>query len=221
MKNILLIDYEGSSRLKPYNMGIIVYNKQKGIILEKNFIMLDVMTKNTPNYNKFLANITDIPLDITCTFKAKRQLLEIVKSYNIKEIWAFNKSFDKSATERLFEKNINQIPELKEITWYDIQTAIFFTKLLTKKYINFCNSNKFYTNKKHISTNAETIYKYLTNNPNFKEKHNGLADCKIELEMLKIATKTKKKIKYNDNYSYWKILQDFCKSFNPPLKPYD
>lgn len=222
MKNVLLIDYEGSSKTKPYNMGLIVYNRQKGVILERNFVMIDVINKNTPNYKRFFANVTDIQIDITWTFKVKWQLLEIVKKYNIKEIWAFNKSYDKSATERLFEvKNINQIPELKDVTWYDIQTAIFYTKLLTKKYIRFCNDNELYTNRQHISTSAETIYKYLTNNPNFIESHNGLDDCRIELEILKIATKTKKKIKYNNNYSYWKILQDFCKSFNPPLKPYN
>ena len=35
-----------------------------------------------------------------------------------------------------------------------------------------------------MTTNAETVYKFLTKNQSFEEEHTGLSDVKIELKIL-------------------------------------
>ena len=80
------------------------------------------------------------------------------------------------------------------VTFYDIIPAILHTKLLTKKYVNFCNDNGYVTEKGNIQTKAEIVYRYLKNDKTFEEEHTGLSDCKIEYEILLTAIRTKKPI---------------------------
>ena len=87
---------------------------------------------------------------------------------------------------------------------------ILYTKLLTKRYVNFCIENGFTTAKGYIQTKAETVYKYLKNDTNFAEEHTGLADVLIEYEILLIALNTHKKIEVKPCQA-WKILDNFCK----------
>lgn len=58
-----------------------------------------------------------------------------------------------------------------------------------------------------MTTNAETVYKYLTKNADFEEEHTGLADVRIELEILCKCLTYHEKINRNINRGCFHIPQ--------------
>ena len=110
------------------------------------------------------------------------EMAKLIYKYNINEIFAYNASFDKGCHEKLLE-NL-PITFTKSIIWVDIWSKIF-TTAHSKSYENFCKQHNFLTNTKRVSTKAETIYQFLSNNPTFKENHSGLLDALIETVILK------------------------------------
>jgi hypothetical protein len=66
----------------------------------------------------------------------------------------------------------------------------------------------FITPANNVRTNAEKVYAYLTQNPDFIESHTALHDAQIETEILQRLLATKKKIPYNElPYMPWKKAQ--------------
>lgn len=219
-KKIMVLDVEGMSTARPYNIGFLIADKHGNILQEKNFAILSCIWENLEHC--FSAkemthdNIKEILVDIDSENRkynylgikeAKKEILSTILEFKVKEIWAYNCAFDKGALSRLFGDDFSTICEL--VTFYDIIPAILFTKLLTKKYVKFCQQNGFVTEKGNIQTKAEIVYKYLTNDISFVEEHTGLADCKIEYNILLAAIKTKKKINHTTTPA-WRLLKQFC-----------
>jgi hypothetical protein len=59
----------------------------------------------------------------------------------------------------------------------------------TEEYQEFCKANGRMTKHKtpRCRENAETLYAFLTGNPDYVEQHTALADCEIELAILLAA----------------------------------
>ena len=59
----------------------------------------------------------------------------------------------------------------------------------TEEYKKFCERNDFMTKhrKPRPQKKAETLYRYLTNDPSYTEEHTALEDSKIELFILMTA----------------------------------
>lgn len=220
----MILDVEGMSTCRPYNIGWIVGDKQGGIYESESMAILSCVWENLQNCLQAKEmthkNIQEILGDIenginkrkyiyNSTEEAKKKIIDTIILNNITEIWAYNATFDKSSIKRLFRNDWEIINNL--VTFYDIIPAIVHTKLLTKKYIKFCNENGYITQKGNIMTKAEIVYKYLTNNLTFEEEHTGLSDCRIEYEILLTAFKTKKKI-HKETTPAWRILKKFCEA---------
>lgn len=118
---------------------------------------------------------------------ALRQLTRDMKKYGIDK-FAYNSSFDnraiRSTMERFNKKKYNPL----EVAIVDIMDYINpITE--TEQYKKFCNDNGFMTKhrKPRCQKKAETLYRYLTNNPTYTEEHTALEDSKIELFILTTA----------------------------------
>ena len=59
----------------------------------------------------------------------------------------------------------------------------------SQEYKKYCKLNNFITEKGNCKTNAEITYKFISGDLDFEERHTGLEDCKIELEILKYCVK--------------------------------
>lgn len=234
-KKFIVLDVEGYSNCRPYDVGFQVIDKTGYIYEEYSTAIMPAIEENLLNfykYNNIIAlknankmahkNIHEILTDCNKKYlkcydidKFFKAMLSIIVKYKIKEIWAYNVNFDQYALYRLFgEKNFSIL--LKMIRFCDIIPAILYTKLLTKKYVKYCKNNNYLTEKGNIMTKAEIVYRFLTNNENFEEEHTGLADVKIETEILLTALKTKKKLKKTPVQA-WKILKNFCINNNIEL----
>lgn len=224
-KKIMVLDVEGMSNCRPYDIGYIITDKKGNIYHENSMAILPCIWENLRNclaaQEMTHKNVQEILNDLENASKrkytynsiedAKKKLIADIAEWNIKEIWAYNCSFDKSALKRLFAEDFSTLNNL--VVFYDIIPAILYTKLLNKKYVNFCNKNGFITEKGNVQVKAEIVYKYLFGDLTFEEEHTGLADAKIEYQILLEAIKTKRKLNTATTPA-WKILRKFCEEKN-------
>ncbi|MFX7844921.1 hypothetical protein ABTK14_21975, partial [Acinetobacter baumannii] len=81
----------------------------------------------------------------------KKRLLKDIKKNNIKKVYAYNIAFDKASLKNLFGNEFEKLA----VEFIDIIPIILRTKLLTKKYCQFCIDNGYVTEKGNIMTKAE------------------------------------------------------------------
>lgn len=179
-KKFMVLDVEGYSTCKPYDVGFKITDKN-GTTYEEYSIAIfpavfenmqyratHVNSQNLKSANEMAhRNIKEICndtnkkyikcFDIDSFFTA---FIAIIQKHEINRIWAFNCSFDKSALHRLFgDSNFAILNSMVEFC--DIATAILYTNLINKDYIKFCKKNGYITDKGNIQTKAEVIYRYL------------------------------------------------------------
>lgn len=225
LKKFIVLDFEGKSTVRPYNVGIVVGDKHGNIYREYSIVFSETFQENIKansgvvsdrmshkNINYIKANPSEFR---NVTIKAFTEFLfKLIELDNIKEIWAYNMVFDKSALRRLIGFD-NFYKLSQKVTFYDIIPMIT-PRLLTKKYVKFCKQNGYITKAKNLRTTAEIVYKYLFNDVNYIEIHRGLEDAKDEYKILCKAFKQKKKLikEYTSKPKPYKQLKKFCEVNN-------
>ena len=194
--NILILDTETISTAKPfcYEIGFIIYNHtEKREIIKEDFIIKKVWenrelfatayyTEKRPIYTSLLRQrkIAAKPIGYIMQY-----IKRLINKYDIHYIFAYNSPFDK----RVIEFNCN---------WYKVQNPFENLKFIDirghainfiiapqiQQFKNFCEKFELFADTNNYSTSAETLYKYITNNPLFTEAHQALNDCEIELDIL-------------------------------------
>lgn len=208
-EKFIVLDVEGLSYLKPYDIGFIIADRYGKIYKQYSFALVENMQVNVnESVNKDIAknmtvrNFNNITLDINQDHWSKiynthfiNIFNKIIEKHKIKKIFAYNVTFDKNALKRLYgEEDFEKV--FNSIEFCDIWTAIINSKCMTKKYLNFCIENGFYTDKGNYKTGAEVVYRYLNNCLDFIEDHTGLNDVLIEYQILMQCFKTRKKLDF-------------------------
>lgn len=220
-EKFLVLDVEGNSTVRPYNVGYIIADRYGKIYKKHSFTFPECFWENlnakqTDECKQMShKNIKEILADIS-NKKRKRKykslsidsfyklLAKEINHYKITKMYAYNVNFDKNALKRLFGERFFDFG----LEFRDIITGITYAKLLTKRYINFCRENNYLTAKGNIMTKAEIVYKFLTGKTDFKEEHTGLADVMIEYYILLTAFKSKKKL-YWQYIQAWRVIDKF------------
>ena len=221
LKKIIVLDFEGKSTERPYNVGIVVGDKHGNIYREYSISFPETFQENITANSGVIGNrmsknnidyIMSHPLEFrNATIENFTQFLfKLIEIDNITEFWAYNMSFDKSALKRLIGlENFTKL--CQQVTFYDI-IPIVTPRLLTKKYVKFCTKHGYITNAKNLQTTAEIVYRYLFNNVNYIERHLGLEDAKDEYKILCKIFKQKKKLikEYTSKPKPYRQLKQFC-----------
>lgn len=223
-EKFIVLDVEGYSTARPYNIGYIVADKYGGIY-EKRSIALPaciwenivsmIASRQAEEMTK--QNIEEILQDgekkrrkkkykILSVSQFKNLFMSDIQKYKVKRLFAYNVSFDKGSIRRLLGENDFQALNLE---YCDIISGILCAKLKNKKYIEFCNQYGFITEKGNVMTKAEIVYKYLTGYLDFIEEHTGLADVMIEYQILLTAFNSHCKIDWRPTQA-WKVLKNYC-----------
>lgn len=115
---------------------------------------------------------------------AMYQLSKDMKKYGI-EKFAYNSRFDNNAIKSTMDKFNKHKYNPIENGINDIMNYIKEV-VQSEDYQKFCTSNGFMTAHRtpRVQKKAETLYRYLTNNPTYSEEHTALEDSKIELFIL-------------------------------------
>lgn len=225
-EKFLVLDVEGLSDEKPYDIGFIIADRGGKIYKKFSFALVENLAHN---YNKScqmdiardmtVRNFQAINMDIKQE-KWKKVLNEtliegferLIKKYNIKKMYAYNVDFDKGALKRLFGERFDNV--VGKLEFIDIWRNIILTRCTTKKYLEFCVSNGYMTEKNNFKTSAEVVYRYLFGLNDFEEEHTGLSDVLIEYEILQKAFKSGKKIDKTTKIQTWRHLANFAATIN-------
>lgn len=212
---IMILDVEGMSTEKPYNIGYIIGDRKGNIFKECSFALPNNIWGNLKNcfaakemtHNNIQEILSDFgggdsrKYDYISNNDFLLTMAKDIEDFKICQVWAYNCMFDAGSLKRLDEFNI-----LPEVEYCDIWSAIAASCLYNKKYVKWCINNGFLTEKGNIKSSAEVVYAYLTNNVTFVEEHTALSDVRIEYEILLKVFKSKKKLEKKQKKAIWKTL---------------
>lgn len=191
----IVLDTETANGFKNplvYDLGYVIATDNGDIVKTRSYIIKEVYDNGAlfdTAYYKEKRPLYEMRLKSGYSKKvnlayALYQLKRDMKKYGIDK-FAYNSRFDNNAintTMNYFGKTKHNPIENGIIDIMD------YVNIITnnKKYIDFCVKNGFMTKhrKPRPQKKAETLYRYLTNNPDYIEEHTALEDSKIELFIL-------------------------------------
>lgn len=193
MKYSMIIDTETIDLQKRfiYDIGFKVLDEKLNVVEQNHFIIKQVYDNrelfNTAYYFEkrklYVSLLKGRKAEKVYFGYATQKIIRILKKYNIKNIYAYNASFDKGAFEytSAFYK---VIPPFTNCEFIDIMKLAkpIYNGL---EYQAFAIKYGFLTANSNFKKSAEKVYAFLTNNPDYVEKHISIPDCEIELEILK------------------------------------
>lgn len=224
---VMVLDTETANSVEqplPYDFGWAVVDTETGeIVCEKSFVVSEIfLDKELMAQAYFAEKIPQYWEEIRQGKREMRRLLTIrkelwncLKTYGIKEIGAYNMSFDRRAS-----NNDARYITASFLRWFFPYNVKLFciwhmactSFLNTSDYVNFATTNGFVSEAGNILTNAECAYRYLTGDINFTEEHTGLEDVKIETAILLNCLKTgTKEMKDNPYSACWRNVQKIYK----------
>ena len=202
-----------------YDVGLAFIDREGNIYARKSFIVSEIFngepdlmrsayySKKIPEY---LADIAKGNREVATFYKVVALLKKWQDEYKPKAFLAYNAFFDMSGlnrTQRYITKS-----KYRYALPYGLQVQCIWhmacqTICSQKKYYKFCIENGFVSASGNISTSAETVYRFLTNNPTFEEEHKGMEDVEIEAKIFAECIKKHKKMSRKINRACWRLAQ--------------
>lgn len=235
-RNLIVLDTETAPTMKHnddkahpetsrvYDAGWIIANRDGNILVERSFIVSETFFNagwmNSAYYADKLPQYREgmgkewVPASFIEVWRAFKQ---DVKEYDVKDVWAFNARFDETAlnaTIRAFSNGFQGFFIPFKCNVRDIWDFAGSTICKTKKYVKWCFDNGKMTASGNPATNAETVFAYLSQQLDFKERHTALNDCHIELAILLACFKRKQKARqskgqgWRDAYKIAKAMRE-------------
>lgn len=224
----LVIDTETCNTVEqplPYDIGYAICDKMGNIEIERSFVvaetfldMKDTMksayfAEKIPKYWEDIKNGTR---EIKSIYKIRKQVAEDMKTYGVKKVGAYNMGFDKRAL-----NNVMRYTTKSFCRWFFPFGTEFFciwhlatqTLLQQKTFFKMAEKNDWFSEKGNLLTNAEVTYNYIKKMSDFKEKHTGLEDVRIEIEIMAHCFRQHKKMNTNINTSCWRLVQKAYKEY--------
>ena len=222
-KYYLVLDTETTNSLEDplvYDLGYAIIDKHGTIYKTESFIVSDIFFQDdlmaSAYYIKKLSlYYKDIKVGsrkVVSLYEARQQLKEDMTTYSVQAVLAYNMAFDylsTNTTERYTTKSKYRYFIPYGVPIWCIWNMACNTICNSKKYVEWCLLNGEVSQKGNIKTSAETVYKYLTDNPQFTESHTALEDVLIETAIFVECLKRKgiTLIEKKINRACWQIPQ--------------
>lgn len=198
--------------MRVYDLGFIVADRDGVVYQRESMVDITRLTQRDTyrGYNDRLVNSAYYAEKLpqywagirsgeweACSFYDMRQRVQdAIKQHNVKDIWAYNAKFDRAALNATIAEASNGFCRFfmpYKTQWRDIWGAASECITNTPKYVKWCNKHGYMSDKGNPTTSAEVVYRYLTDNHDFAERHTALSDCEIELAILLRCFKAHKK----------------------------
>lgn len=220
-KYVLVLDTETTNNIFTqkqndglvYDLGFGVYDKQGNEYESYSLVITDIFDnekslmetayyhEKLPQYYIELENGTRQRKSI---FQAKRLVREVMEKYNIKEVYAYNMSFDYTT----LNNTLRYVSKSKIRYFFPYGTKVCCIWNMACQVLGtqktFIKENVV-NEKGNLITNAERLYHYITKDNSFKEKHTGLEDVRIESKIMAHCFKQHKKMSKNIYRACWNI----------------
>ena len=227
-KYYLVVDVEtanSTNQALTYDIGFSVCDKKGNVYESKSFAISDIFFDEKKIYNnyelmdsayyanklpQYYEGMRSGAWKVVSLFVARQEIHRLMAEYNINVVCAYNCNFDKNA----LNTTLRYISKSK-IRWFFPYGTEFYciwnmacqTICKQKGYLRFCLKNGLYSESGNMKTSAETVWAYMTQNPNFEEKHTGLEDVKIEVQIFAKCIAQHKKMDKGINRLCWRIPQ--------------
>lgn len=191
---IMVFDTETISIDKPfcYNIGYTIVNTDSREILEKREFIIEQIWHNLVLFSTaYYAEKRSLYIPLMRCRKiimdkwgyVMRAMAKDIREYCVECAYAYNSPFD----DKVFTFNCDWFKTLNPfdtLPIYDIRGMASETLFIREDYKAFCEEHKRFTDTGNYSATAETVYQYITQNPEFIESHTALSDSEIETEIL-------------------------------------
>lgn len=197
-----------------YDIGFTIADKKGKIYAKRSFAIKEIFDwtelMNTAYYKEkiplYIEKIKKGLMEKISIWEARKKIRTAIEYFNIKEVYAFNASFDYTTLNNTVRYISGSgcrwfFPYGTEICdiWHIACQVLGTQKTFQWEDIRNENGN--------LITNAERMFSYLSQDFNFEEEHTGLADAIVETEILARCLKSHKSISKKINRSCWRIPQ--------------
>lgn len=157
----------------------------RSFVVKETFLNMKLMERAHyfEKYTRYVEKLASGEMQLVPFNKIVETLNNDISTYNVNNMYAYNAGFDKGA----IEKTNEYINPLTTLTYnmQCIMSAAAGSVMKTKKYITTCIENNWLTEtEKNVSTNAQTLWRYISGDYDFIEEHTGLEDAIIETKIL-------------------------------------
>lgn len=195
------------SNMFTYDIGWAVVDKRGNVYKTASYVVADIFldeqalmksayyADKIPNYWK---DIREGKRKLASWNTIRKQFINDIKKYNIKQVFAHNMRFDHGTlnnTERWLSKS-----KYRYFFPYDIEicdTLKMARDVIGKmpSYKRFCKENELMTKNNQCRFTAEALFRFISKDTDFTESHTALEDVMIEKEILRYCYKQKKKMR--------------------------
>ena len=227
-KYFLVVDVETANSTEQaltYDVGFSVCDKQGRVYESRSYAISDIFFDEKKIYGNtelmdsaYYAQKLPQYYDGMCSgawkvaplLVVRKEIHQLMKEYNISVVCAYNCHFDKSAlntTLRYVSKSALRWFFPYNTEFYCIWNMACQTICKQKNFLKFCLENGLYSASGNCKTSAEVVWAYLTDNVDFEEKHTGLEDVKIEVQIMAHCFRQHKKMDKGINRLCWRTPQ--------------
>lgn len=192
--NVMVFDTETTSLDKPfcYNVGYVILNAIDKQILKKRDFVVEQIWHNFPLFasayyadkrSVYILEMRKHNIIMDKWGYIMKQMRKDIREYNIEAAYAYNSPFD----DKVFTFNCDWfkvINPFDTLPIFDIRgyANTFITD--SEEYRQYCEDYGRFTDSGNYSATAETVFQYITSDPDFVEAHTALNDSEIESEIL-------------------------------------
>lgn len=219
-KMIAVVDVEATRHMYVYDIGIAITDLYGNIVETYSAVVEDVFcgmgaemqsayyAKKKPQY---VAEIENGNRQLKKLNVIRAEVLAILKQYHVKNVYAYNMTYDKNALDKTTSLLSNGFvtsffENVKYCCIWRMSTETFLQK---KDYAKQAIANGWVSESGNIKSSAECAYRYISGDKVFEEEHTGLADVLIEIQILCKARQAHKKIPTEPNNQCWKKAQKY------------
>lgn len=165
-----VIDTETNWNDAVMSIGLVIGSATDFSVVKKEYYILYPEVNVGGMYSDALRYKNGPPINQCKRQDAIRLIKETLTEYRILAIFAYNASFD-----------WHHLPELSYLVWFDIMRIAAY-----KQYNSKLSEDEDYfgTGKLKRNFGVEPMYRLLTNNYSYREKHNAVFDAVDELEIM-------------------------------------
>ena len=194
------------SNMWTYDIGWAIVDKRGKVYKTRSFVNADIFLAEKELMNSayyadkipmYWEQIKSGERILTSWYVIKKTLRKDMAEYGVKEVYAHNMRFDYGTlnnTERWLTKS-------KYRYFFPYGTEICDTLKMARQvigtmptYRRFCQENGYLTKNGQLRFTAEILYRFISKDNTFVEKHTGLEDVLIEKEILAYCFKQHKKM---------------------------
>lgn len=196
-----------ASNMWTYDCGWAIVDKRGKVYKTRSFVNADIFLNEKELMNsayyankipKYWEQIKNGERVLTSFYNIRKTLLEDIKEFGVKEIYAHNMKFDYgtlTTTQRWLTKSKYRYFFPKDVVICDTLKMSRDVILKMPTYKAFCEEYGLLTKNGGLSASAENLYRFITKDPTFIESHTGLEDVMIEKEILAYCFKQHKKMR--------------------------